>query len=181
VRRVLVLGCGGSGKTVLANRLGPALGVPVVHLDALFYGAGFEPVPAEEFARRQQEMIDTAHGFVADGNYASTLALRAAAADTIVWLDPHPLVCLAGILARRRRYRGGVHADGVHGRITLDFARYVWSYRQQMAPRVEAILAEHAATAEVHRFTSRRQAAGWLDRAVAAVVDGSPSTKEEER
>jgi adenylate kinase family enzyme len=181
VRRVLVLGCGGSGKTVLANRLGPALGVTVVHLDALFYGEGFEPVPAEEFARRQQEMINTVHGFVADGNYASTLALRAAAADTIVWLAPHPLVCLAGILARRRRYRGGVHADGVHDRITLDFARYGWGYRRRSAPRVEAILAEHATGAEVHRFTSRRQAAVWLDRTVAAVVDGSRSMKDEKR
>jgi len=179
VRRVLVLGCGGSGKTVLANRLGPALGVPVIHLDALFYGEGFEPVPAEEFARRQREVINAGGGFVMDGNYASTLALRASAADTVLWLDPHPLVCLAGILSRRGRYRGGVHADGVHDRITLDFVKYVWGYRKLMAPRVAAILAEHATAAEAHRFTSRRQAAAWLDQAVTAIDEGSPSMKDE--
>ncbi|MEV0821070.1 topology modulation protein [Nonomuraea rubra] len=144
-RRIAVLGCGGSGKTVLANRLGAALGIPVTHLDALYYDDTWKPLPQEEFAQRQRSIV-ARESWIADGNYASTLPIRLAAADTVIFLDLPALTCLRGIATRRWRYRGGQHAGaGVYDRITWDFITYVWHYRTTMAPRVRTLLAEHAA------------------------------------
>lgn len=39
-KRILILGCGGAGKSTLARRLGAATGLPVVHLDGLYWQPG---------------------------------------------------------------------------------------------------------------------------------------------
>lgn len=62
MQRVVIVGAGGSGKTVLACRLGALFGLPVVHLDGLFYDRDFNPVPAREFAAAQERLIRAGAG-----------------------------------------------------------------------------------------------------------------------
>ena len=93
--------------------------------------------------------------FREDGNSLASLPIRATAADTIILLDPHPLVCLAGIAFRRLRYRGGQHADGVYDRITIDVLRYAATYRARHLPKVQDCLREHAPRATVVHLCSR--------------------------
>jgi adenylate kinase family enzyme len=57
VQRIAIVGNGGAGKTVLANRLGPLLGIPVTYLDALRYTDTWAVVPEEEYAARQREVV----------------------------------------------------------------------------------------------------------------------------
>lgn len=81
------------------------------------------------------------------------------AADTVIFLDLPALTCLWGILQRRWRYRGGQHRDvGVYDRIRWNFLVYIWRYRRTMAPRVRALIAQHATGARLVTVTSRRQA-----------------------
>lgn len=173
MRRILVLGSGGAGKTVLARRLSSALSIPVVHLDALYYDADWRPRPLEEFASAQRQAL-AAERVIVDGNYASSLPLRLAAADTVIVLDLSARTCLASILRRRWRYRGGQHADGVFDRLSVGFIRYVINYRRRTLPRVLDLITQHAPTARVFRLTSRRKAARFLEevrRSPAALPD----------
>jgi len=69
------------------------------------------------------------------------------------------LTCLWGIAQRRLRNRGGQNdATGVYDHITWGFIKYVWGYRRAMAPRVRALISEHAQHADVRVVTSRRLA-----------------------
>lgn len=159
--RIAIIGCGGSGKTVLSHQLAAALGISVTHLDAVYYDNGWTPLPAEKFAAIQHELV-AADRWIIEGNYASTLPIRLAHADTVIFLDLPALTCLWGIAQRRWRYRGGQHADGVYDRITWSFIKYILGYRRSMRPRMRQLMAEHGSHAHLIALTSRRQATRFL-------------------
>jgi adenylate kinase family enzyme len=160
--RIAIIGCGGSGKTHLANQLGTLLGLPVTHLDGIYYDAGWTPRPQEDFAALQRDLVAGPRWLI-EGNYAGTLPIRLAAADTVIFLDLPAATCLAGIAQRRWRYRGGQHPqDGVYDRITVNFVRYICRYRASMRPRIRHLVAGHGAQARLITLTSRRQAARFL-------------------
>ncbi|HEY6794264.1 MAG TPA: hypothetical protein VI248_06240 [Kineosporiaceae bacterium] len=160
--RVAVIGCGGSGKTYLSQRLATHLSLPVTHLDAEYYDSNWQPLPQDAFAARQRDLVAQPRWLI-EGNYAGTLPIRLAAADTLVFLDLPAWTCLLGILQRRWKYRGGQHQDGVYDRITWNFVTYIWGYRRSMRPRVRQLIAEHGSHLQVVTLSSRRQAARWLE------------------
>src|SRR3954452_18864955 len=159
--RIAVIGCGGSGKTVLARRLATALGLTATSLDELYYDEAWNPTPPDRFAALQRGLV-AADRWIVEGNYASTLPIRLARADTVIFLDLPASTCLWGIAQRRWRYRGGQHTDGVYDRITWSFVKYILGYRRSMRPRVDALLAELGQHARYIRLTSRRQANRFL-------------------
>jgi adenylate kinase family enzyme len=176
VDRIAIIGCGGSGKSHLARSLGTILGITPVHLDGLYYDADWEPLGTEAFADLQRGLAG-APRWIIDGNYASTLPVRLHAADTVIFLDLPAWACLQGILQRRLRHGAGQHqAIGVYDRITWNFIRYIIGYRRTMAPRVRALIAEHASHAQVVILRSRRAARRYL----TAVPAPAPAASHEE-
>ena len=156
--KIAIVGCGGSGKTHLANRLATLLSLPLTHLDGVYYDADWNSLPQDEFATIQHHLV-SAPRWLIEGNYAGTLPIRVAAADTVIFLDLPARTCLIGIVRRRCRYRGGQHAqEGVYDRLTWSFIRYIWGYRKTMRPRVQTLVAEHGGDIELITLTSRRQA-----------------------
>ena len=53
----MVIGAGGAGKTTLACTLGRVLDLPVVHLDAHYFGPGWRPLPPAEWETRQGQLL----------------------------------------------------------------------------------------------------------------------------
>jgi adenylate kinase family enzyme len=172
MNRIAVIGCGGSGKSTVARQVGALLGYPLIHLDAVYYDEHWQPLPPDEFAAEQEKLVAGGR-WIIEGNYASTLPIRLATADTVIFLDLPAATCLWGIGQRRWRYRGGQHADGVYDRITWSFIRYILGYRHTMRPRIHALLQEHGPHVRLITLTSRRQANQFLNR---IRDDGRPPT-----
>lgn len=133
MRRVLIIGSGGSGKTTLAVRLARSTGLPVIHLDARYWRPGWvAPSPAEwEVAVRQLLAAET---WIMDGNYGGTLELRLSACDTVVFLDLPRGVCLWRVLKRRVRWWGRSRPElpaGCPERFSWEFLRWIWTYPSQ--------------------------------------------------
>ncbi len=88
VRRIVVKGVSGSGKTTVAAELARRLEVTHVELDALHHGPGWQEASAEELRARLKAALDGLDGWVVDGNYDGKLGgLALDRAELVVWLD----------------------------------------------------------------------------------------------
>ncbi|TYB38193.1 topology modulation protein [Micromonospora sp. AP08] len=162
--RIAIIGCGGSGKSTVARQLARILDAPLTHLDTTYYDEHWNPLPQDEFTAQQEKLV-AGERWIIEGNYAGTLPIRLAAADTVIFLDLPARTCLWGIAQRRWRYRGGQHhQDCVYDRITWNFIRYILGYRRTMRPRVQNLIREHGPHVHLITLTSRRQAAQLIKR-----------------
>ena len=138
MQRILVIGSGGSGKSVLARRVADRLGLPIIHLDARYWRRGWSATPKDEWADEVARLL-AGDAWVMDGNYSGTLDLRIPAADTIILLDLPRLVCLWRVAKRRLLYRGRSRPDmhpGCPERLTWQFIAWIWNYPRRQLPRV---------------------------------------------
>lgn len=86
IRRAVVVGTTGCGKTTLAARLAERLSVPHVEMDALHWDPGWQEAELEVFRQRVSDAL-AGEAWVADGNYSKVRDIVWARADTLVWLD----------------------------------------------------------------------------------------------
>ena len=86
MKKILILGAPGSGKTFLSTELSKKLSIPVYHLDNYYYKSGWQVVNRDERHARQREIIKT-DSWIIDGNSISTLAERLQQADMVIFLD----------------------------------------------------------------------------------------------
>lgn len=114
MRRIMIIGRPGAGKTTLAAELGHRLGLPVHHLDRMLWRSGYVPLsPAEREAA--VDAVLASPGYVLEGGYPPTYPARLADCDTLIWLDlPQTLrfrrvLYRAFVTERRKRVDG---ADG---------------------------------------------------------------------
>jgi adenylate kinase family enzyme len=88
VRRVVVVGSSGSGKTTVARELAGRLGAHYVELDALHHGPNWTEASADELREAAARELDGRDSWVVDGNYYGKLGdFILGQADTAVWLD----------------------------------------------------------------------------------------------
>jgi len=130
---------------MVARRLAQRTGLPLIHLDAVYWRAGWQPTPAEEWRTRVQELV-SGDACIIDGNYGGTLELRLQACDTVVFLDLPRIVCLWRVLRRQLRYLGRVRPDlppGCPERLSGEFLAWIWTYparrRRDILRRLEAL------------------------------------------
>jgi adenylate kinase family enzyme len=165
MRRILVIGSGGSGKSTLTRKLGEKLCLPVIHLDALYWSPGWkEHNPLTWPATVEQAC--SSESWVMDGNYSGTLVQRLPRADTVVYLDMPRWFCIRNIVLRSIHNLGRSRDDlgeGCPEGPDLEFMRWVWNYPTRSRARVLAMIEEHGAHCERHVFRSWRESDAWMD------------------
>lgn len=110
IQRIMVFGAPGSGKSTLARQLGARTGLPVVHLDQIFWKPGWEERPRAE-ANAMIAEVQARARWIIDGNRSALMPARAARAELMVYLD-HPLWRrLWRVVRRTVRHRGQSRPD----------------------------------------------------------------------
>ena len=165
MERIIIIGSGGSGKTTLARQLGEKTGLPVVHLDQIWWSPGnWKHLEREEFDVLLREELGKPR-WIMDGNYDRTVEVRLEHCDTVLYLDFPRLVCLWGWIRRVIKNWGHAREDMAEGCAEWfdpQMARWVWNFNKKNRARYHQILAEHK-DKTVHIFTSRRQVKRFLD------------------
>lgn len=164
MERILVIGCPGSGKTTLSGKLAEKTGLPLIHLDQLYWTDGWTEVPQEVFDGRLLSALNQPQ-WVIDGNFGRTLPLRLSYCDTVIYLDFPRGVCLWGALTRWLKHHGQSRPDmggNCPERLSPEFLRSIWSFRRQHRTSYDTLLKQFPAVT-VHTFHRRKDAWQWLE------------------
>jgi adenylate kinase family enzyme len=164
VRRIAIIGCGGSGKSFLAREVGRRTGIEVTHLDALYWDADWQPRHvAAEWEALQRTLVE-ADAWIMDGNYGRTMDVRLAAADTVIFLDLPAHICLRRVLVRQVRRLAGHRRTEIAGpeRASLVFLRWILGYRRKSRPQVLERLARLGPGTRVVTLKSQAEVQAYL-------------------
>ena len=164
-QRLLILGCGGSGKSTFSRRLAEATGLNLVHLDSFYWKPDWNHTPLPEWEAAVHNMIGK-DSWIIDGSYHGTLDLRLQRADAVVFFDLPRLICISRVIKRRLQNLGGSNRLGMPSgcpeRIYWKFLKWVWRYPTANKPQVVEKLSRFAEQGKVVVIRNSRQAEALL-------------------
>lgn len=178
--RVAVVGSSGSGKSTFARRLGEALGLPVIELDAINWQAGWRDLNTHdpgEFVRRVEAAV-AGEAWVTDGNYGRVLPTILPRATDIVWLDYGRQVIMPRVLrrsflrslSRKEIWPGTGNVETWRSWLDREHPiRWAWdTFKLRRARYEEAFADQRLSHVAVHRLRHPREAEALLARFASA-------------
>ena len=148
MERIIIIGCGGAGKSTLARQLGEKLNLPVVHLDKLFWKPGWVESTKDEIDAKIMEEMSKPK-WIIDGNYNRTIPERIKRCDTIIYLDFSRFTCLMGVAKRVLSTYGTVRPDmgaGCPERFDPEFLKWIWNFNRKHRENYYRLLNEAEGT-----------------------------------
>ena len=158
MKKIIVIGCPGSGKSTFSRALHHKTGIPLYHLDMMYWNADKTTVDKPVFLERLTAVLDM-DTWIIDGNYGATMEMRMAACDTVIFLD-YPLdVCLDGIKERQGKPRSDM--PWIETEEDTEFMTFIKTYQEMQRPKVLLLLDKYADKSRII-FTSREEADAYL-------------------
>ena len=159
MKKIIVIGCPGSGKSTFSRSLHQITGIPLFHLDLMYWNADRTTVEKSVFHERLKDAMQNDR-WIIDGNYASTMEMRMEACDTVIFLD-YPLdVCLSGIEERRGKPRSDMPWIEPE-EVDEEFLAFIKRYNTENRPKVMALLKKYNRK-NLFVFKSRGEADAFL-------------------
>jgi adenylate kinase family enzyme len=162
LRRIVIIGCSGSGKSTLAVQLGQRLGLPLVHLDVLYWRPGWQEPDTASFRARVAAAI-AGDAWISEGNFRETLNLRLPRADAVIILERPRWLCLVRVLWRAfSRRRGPDLPRGCPEQFDWNLLKFIWRFDKVTWPRIEAARIAYGRDVPVIRLRRDRDIAAFL-------------------
>ena len=159
MKKIIVIGCPGSGKSTFARALHDKTSLPLYHLDMMYWNADKTTVEKSVFLERLSALLEKDE-WIIDGNYGSTMEMRMAACDTDIFLD-YPLdVCLDGIKERRGKPRSDM--PWTETEEDAEFIEFIKNYNEQQKPKVLELFEKHG-DKNIIILETREQADAFLN------------------
>ena len=155
MKRVIVIGSPGAGKSTFSRKLRDKTGLPLYHLDNIWHRPDRTNISREEFDKRLNDIL-TKDSWIIDGNYSRTLEWRIGKCDTVFLLD-YPLeVCLAGVNERLGKKRED--SPWVEYEFDEEFREFIMGFPENRLPNIYRLLRRYGQGREIHVFRSREEA-----------------------
>ena len=160
MKKIIVIGCPGRGKSVFSRALHEKTGLPLYHLDMIYWRENKTFLTREELIEKINKIGKTDE-WIMDGNYGGTMDLRMSLCDTIIFLDYPTDICLKGIMERRGTHRPDMpwaDSDELDG----EFVDSVKNYNTFNRPKVLERINKHSEKKALI-FGSREEANTFLE------------------
>ena len=158
MKKVIVIGCPGSGKSTFSKALSEKTDIPLYHLDLLYWNADRTTVSHELFLKRLTSVLEE-DKWIIDGNYASTMEMRLQACDTVFFLDYPTSVCLEGVEQRKGKPRADLPWPDTEN--DEAFLELIKNYATDSRPIVLSLLKKYP-DKEQYVFQDRAEATAYL-------------------
>lgn len=165
MKRVLIIGCSGAGKTTLALPLAVKTGLPLIHLDREYWRPRWVETPHDEWHAKVAE-LSARDSWIMEGNYSGTFPIRMPRADTIILVTRPRWLCLARAIWRGAKYFGRTRPDVAPGcpeRFSLSFYKFVWDFPNRSQAKMDDAMASVGAHANQIIISSDREADAFLN------------------
>ena len=132
MKRIMIIGCGGAGKSTLSRKIHDILGVQLIHLDQYYWNPNWVETEKEQWASIVENLVNKKN-WVMDGNYGGTMDIRIARADTIIFLNYPTLICLFRVVKRVFQNWGKSRPDISQGcveKFDFEFFHYILNYNK---------------------------------------------------
>lgn len=159
MKKVIVIGCPGSGKSTFSRGLNKNTGIPLYHLDMMFWNSDKTTVERSVFLERLAAVLEKDE-WIIDGNYSSTMEQRLEACDTVFFLDFPTELCLEGVRQRRGKPRDDI--PWIETEEDAEFIEFIKGYGERERPRVLELIEKYKDGRLVLTFKSREEADAYL-------------------
>ena len=160
MKKIIVIGCPGSGKTTFAEKLRDKLGIPLFYLDAIWHKPDKTHISREDFDARLGDILKFDQ-WIIDGNYSRTIERRIAACDTVILFDLPTEACLDGAISRLGK--GRYDMPWIDPELDPRFKEEIESFPMKNLPTIYALLEKYKSGREIYVFKSRREADDFID------------------
>ena len=159
MKKVIIIGCPGSGKTTFAIKLHRTTGLPLYHLDAIWHKPDKTHIPRDEFDERLAEVLQLDE-WIIDGNYSRTLEMRLSACDTVFLFDLPTEVCLSGAIERLGK--GRYDMPWIERELDPTFHREIEEFKDKKLSEIYNLIEKHRQNRKIVIFNSRKEADDFL-------------------
>lgn len=143
MKKVIVVGCSGSGKSVFSRSFAKLSGLPLHHLDNIWWLEDGTNVSREEFDSQLGGILEREE-WIIDGNYRRTMEKRIEACDTVIFFDLPVEICIEGIRERKGKDRPDMPWKGALEDGDAEFMEYIRGYNEIQRPYVLDLLGRYS-------------------------------------
>ncbi len=158
MKKILIIGCPGGGKSTFARALQQKTALPLFYLDMLYWNEDRTHASREVFLDRLNCILQQP-SWIMDGNYLGTMAYRMDACDTIIFLDYPTDICLVGIHERFGKSREDM--PWIETEEDPQFLAFIQAFQTDTKPKILSLLAKHG-DKKIYIFHSRQEADDFL-------------------
>lgn len=160
LRKIIVIGSPGAGKSTFSRQLRDITGLPLYYLDMINHKPDRTTVSREEFDSRLSEILSTDE-WIIDGNYQRTIETRLEHCDAVFLLDFPLEVCLAGAAARVGTKREDM--PWVEDELDEEFRQWIVDFPNEKLPEIYQML-ERYKDKNIVIFKSRQETEKYLQK-----------------
>lgn len=159
MKKVIIIGCPGSGKTTFAEKLNKYTGLPLFYLDAIWHKPDKTHISRENFDESVSEIFLMPE-WIIDGNYNRTIEARLQQCDTVFLFDLPTEICLQG--ATERLGKGRYDLPWIEKELNPEFESFIKGFAEKSLPRIYELIEKYKANKQVIIFKSREDADEYL-------------------
>ena len=138
-QRIMVFGRPGSGKSTFCYDLSQATGLPLYHIDKIFWLPGWKVAPRDDFLSQQRQYVAQSQ-WIIDGNSINSLEIRWQRADLVLYFKFPLWICFYRIFKRLWMRREGLEDKaGCPERVRWDLIRYLWAFDTRVRTHIKRL------------------------------------------